>query len=347
MFEKTFFKLVTPKNIIFFIGVILFITFIFCVQDVAIMFFASYVIACSMEPLVEKLQRFSPNIARSKACAIVLLGAILSLCLLFIPIVVIGGNEIKTFADSFPQYIESLKHLIYSIPLVNRTSLAQMDLGGVISSASTISSKVLAETINISKNLGSGFVYLLVSILIIYYFMADKDTVKETILKLFPKRIKNRTSEIYDTISQKIGGYVTAQITTMASVGIIVTIGLLLLKIDYALLLGLITAVFDIVPVVGPAVALVVCLIAVYKYGAWIIALTAILFAFAQLCENNFVRPYVFGKLLNIHPLIIYLFLFIAAKYLGIIGVVFAPAIAAVFVVLVEEIYIKALNSKG
>ena len=63
-----------------------------------------------------------------------------------------------------------------------------------------------------------------------------------------------------------------------------------------------------------------------------------------QLAENNFVRPYVFGKFLDLHPILIYLFILIAAKYMGIIGVVFAPAIAATVVVLVEEVYMKSLE---
>ena len=111
----------------------------------------------------------------------------------------------------------------------------------------------------------------------------------------------------------------------MASVGLIMTVGLLILGVDYALLLGLITAILDIIPVFGPAVALLVCLIVSYKSGAGVLALITFVFVIAQLVENNFVRPYVFGKFLDLHPLIIYMFLFITAKYLGIIGVVFAP----------------------
>ena len=67
-------------------------------------------------------------------------------------------------------------------------------------------------------------------------------------------------------------------------------------------------------------------------------------FAVAQLIENNFVRPYVFRKFLKLHPLIIYLFLLITAKYLGIIGVVFAPAIAADVCVFIEELYLKSMD---
>ena len=122
------------------------------------------------------------------------------------------------------------------------------------------------------------------------------------------------------------------------------TIGLMILRVDYALLLGLITCILDVIPVVGPAIALIICLIATYKSGIGILIGVGIVFAIAQLAENNFVRPYVFGKFLNVHPLIVYLFLFITAKYLGIIGVVFAPAIAATAVVLIEEVYMKNIE---
>ena len=156
--------------------------------------------------------------------------------------------------------------------------------------------------------------------------------------------MRARTGDIIKTIAERSGGYIVAQLVTMASVGIIITVGLLFLRSEYALILGLISAIFDIIPVVGPAIAFVICMIAVCKSGPLVLFFTAVIFVTAQLVENNFVRPYVFGKFLDLHPLIIYLFIFIAAKYIGVIGVVFAPAIAATVVVLIEELYMKSLE---
>ena len=334
-------KYLTPKNVLFAIALILFLIFISKIPDIAIMFFASFVIACSMEPLIQKL---STKMSRATASAVVLLCALLLLAILFIPLLVIGANEVKSFANSFPQLDEFIKKFI--LPFLNKSNLENIDLGGMITSAGGFSTKILSETINFGKNIGSAFVYFLVSILIVYYFMVDKDKIKESCLKLFPVPMRKRTSEIYDTISQKIGGYVVAQIATMASIGVVVTIGLLILKVDYALLLGLLSALFDIVPVVGPTIAFFICLIAVYKFGPVTLILTALIFGAAQLIENNFVRPYVFSKKLKIHPLLVFLFIFLAAKFLGIIGVVFAPAIAALVVVLIEEIYMKSIEDK-
>ena len=337
MFSAFTQKYLTPKNILFIIATILLIVLISKIPDIALIFFAAFVIACSMEPLI---QRLSAKMKRSSASAIVLIGGIAAVVLLFVPIIILGGNEVKSFVDSLPQHVEILKNFILNIPFLNKTNLANIDLGGFITTASGFSTQI----INFGKNIGSAFVYTLISILIVYYFMADKDTIKGAFLKLFPTPMRKRASEIYDSLSIKIGGYVVAQIATMASIGVVITIGLLIMKVDYALLLGLISALFDIVPVVGPTIAFFVCLIAVYKFGPIVMILTALIFGAAQLIENNFVRPYVFSKLLNIHPLLVLLFILLAAKFWGIIGVIFAPAIAALAVVLLEEIYMKSIE---
>lgn len=341
MFNNLFPKYVTAKNIIFLIIAILFIVFISKISDVAIMFFASFVIACSLEPLVKKL---SNRFSRKTSCIIVLSASILLVLAFFVPIIIIGSSEIKEFALLFPQYLSNLKEFLYSIPFVNHSTLDNVDIGGVISSVSGTTSRVISDVVNMGKNIGTALVYLIVSILIIYYFMVDKDKVKDTLLKLFPSQMRKRTGQVFSAIAERSGGYIIAQIVTMASVGLIVMIGLLCLKNEYAIVLGLITAVLDIVPVVGPMLAFLICMIVVYKSGTLVLLLTAIIFAVAQIAENNLVRPYVFSKFLDLHPLLIYLFLFIAAKYMGVIGVIFAPAIAATVVVLIEEVYMKSLE---
>ena len=121
-------------------------------------------------------------------------------------------------------------------------------------------------------------------------------------------------------------------------------IGLSIFKVNYAVILGLITAVLDIIPIVGPTIALVIALIVTLDAGPAAIAAVVGVFAVAQIIENQFVRPYVFGKFLDIHPIMIYLFLFITAKYMGAIGIILAPAVAATACVLIEELYMKNLD---
>jgi predicted PurR-regulated permease PerM len=341
MFNNLFQKYITTKNIIFFIIAVLFIIFISKIQDIAILFFASYVIACSLNPLVDKL---SKKFNRNAASLIVLVGAIVIICAFFVPLLALGIHEIKSFADSLPQLVEIFKQNITQNHLFAKLNLNDLDLSDFLSSTSGFTSGLVNSSINIGKNIGTAFIYLIISIIITFYFMSDKDTVRKTYLSLFPSNMQEKAGNIMSSISEKIGGYVVAQLATMASVGIVMAIGLAICGVEYAILIGLITSVLDIIPIIGPAIALILALIVSCKSGIFTIACVIGVFAVAQLIENNFVRPYVFSKFLNLHPLIIYLFLLIAAKYLGIIGVLFAPAIAATVVVLVEELYIKSMK---
>ena len=330
------------KNFLFGLIAILFLVFIFKNKEIAILFFASYVISCSLNPLVDIL---SKKMSRNLASALVMLGSLVTFSIFLIPIFVMGGHQIKSFLQIIPDHFETIKSFILNLPFVSLTDLNQMDWGDVVSSASGVTTNFVTSSITFSKNLASWVVYLLAACIIIYYFMADKDVVRKAFLSVFPENIKDRADEIIETISRKIGGYVVAQLATMTSVGLIVLIGLLILRVDYALILGLITAVFDLIPVIGPALAFIIILLTVSKSGPLVIGLVTLVFIFAQWAENNLVRPYIFGKLLNLHPLIIYLFLFLMAQHLGIIGVIFAPAIAAMVCVLIEELYIKNINN--
>lgn len=341
MFESFFQKYISAKNVIFFIIAILFLIFITKIKDVAILFFASYVIACSLNPLVDKLEK---RMKRGLASTIVLFSTISLIGVFFIPLIVLAGHEIKSFINNIPIYIDLLKEFLALTPFINKTQLAQINLADVISSTSDFTSKFVNQSINLSINVASAVVYFIAATIIIFYFMADKDTVRNGYLSLFPPQMKERAGEILDTISKKIGGYVIALLTTMSSVGVIMTIGLLLIKVDYAILLGLITAILDIIPIIGPAVALLICLLTASKMGALTLLLIIVIFAIAQIAENNLVRPYIFGKFLDLHPLIIFLALFITAQYLGVVGVIFAPAIAATVCVLIDELYIKNIN---
>ena len=341
---KMFNNNVGIKNFVFLVLAILFIIFMAQIKDIAILFFAAFVISCSLNPIVDKICEKFKKINRPSASAIVLFGTFFIGFLFLIPILITGGEQISSFLDTLPERIEHTKTFLSGIPFLANTSIENIDLGGLMSSASDVTTNIVDKSIMFSKGIAASLIYFLAACIIIYYFLADKDTVIKGYVSLFPRNMQDKAKSILESISQKVGGYVLAQVVTMASVGIIISAGLALLGVDYAVILGLLTAIFDLVPVVGPAVALVIILIAVCKLSAIKIGIVILIFAFAQWAENNLVRPYIFGKLLNLHPLIIYFFLLVTAQFLGLIGVIFAPAIAATFCVLLEELYIKNIN---
>ncbi len=317
-------KIGNSQNIIFIIGIIVYTICLFTITDIALMLFVTYVIACALNPLVDKLEK---KCNRNLAAAIVFGGFIGGILLMFLPIVIIGGQEIAHLAAQYPQYVDQIKDYIMTSPVVEEFA----NSGGLIESITSIS---------------KGGIYLFVALIFTYFIIVDRDKLLTALLRFFPKKSRNRMREIFDKSEEKLSRFVSGQFIASASVGLIVVIGLLLLRVDSAIILGCISAVLDIVPIVGPAIALVICLAVVYKMGWTIVILTAVIFLFAQFAENNFVKPYVFGKFMDLHPIVIYIFLFVCAKYFGAVGAIFAPAIAADACVLIEELYLKNMDEE-
>ena len=341
MFEDLFNKYVKFKYITFTLIVVLFLFFIFNCKDIAIMFFASFVIACSLNPIVDKLSKKLP---RGIATEIVTAGIILLMLLIFIPLCILSFEQVSIFMDKLPNYIDNFDEFLFGIPFLKQFHFLANDADLFMEQMSMSSSDLVSHAIDIGKWVGKACMYLLVSVILIFNIVSDKSKIKNFYLRSFPSNMRKKAEEVGKIISEKMGGYVIALILTSSSVGLVMLIGLLLLKVPYALLLAILTAVFDIIPVVGPAFALIICLIAVYESGTFAIISVLSVFVLAQLVENNFVRPYVFGKVMQIHPIVIFLFMFIAAEYIGFVGVIFAPALAALIAVLYEELYLKKID---
>lgn len=340
MFFKNY---LTVKNITFFVVAILFVKFLTMISAIAMMFFASYVLACSLNPLVELLTK---RMKRPMAASIVITGMILIFSLFFIPVIVIASEQINSFIQVLPGHIANLKAFILNKTILGQKIVDMIDIPSFIQPVSDFTTSLVNQSITVTIGIASSLIYILTMCIIMYYFIVDKRIIRRAFLTLFPKQMKRKADRIAETISKKIGGYIVAQGVTMLSVGIVFTICLLLLKVDYAVLLGLIATVLDIIPVIGPAIALIICIVMCYQVAPVTLALMIASFFLAQWVENNFVRPYVFGKFMDVHPLIIFFSIFVTAKFLGIIGVVFAPAIAATACVILDELYIKPINNE-
>ena len=332
---------VTAKNIIFLIMVILLIKFFSQITTTVMLFFVAYVFACSLNPLVDK---FSTKLSRPLSASIVMGGVFIVLFAVFLPLGIIAIKQIEQLLIALPNQIDATKSFILNKQILGQNIISMIDIPSILEPVSNFTKELVNQSIAITLNFASALIYLLAMFVIIYYFLVDKDTIRKGFMLLFPEHIKHKADSIITTISEKIGNYIVAQLAVISAVGLCVMIPLIIMKIDCAVLLGFLAAVLDLIPIVGPTIACIICIFMCYHYGPVILGLVIFFFLLAQWIENNFVRPFVFGKFMDLHPLIIFFALFVTAKFLGPIGVVFAPPIAATMAVLVDELYIKPIN---
>lgn len=332
----------TAKNIIFLILVVFLIYIMPKVTGIALLFFAAYVIACALNPYVIKLQeKFSRNTASIIAVTLST-GAVFAL---FIPILLIAYKEISTFVMYLPQKVAA------AIRYMSTFNVFGYKLGDLVSfdnlkgASPDVAQNIVNQSWTFTMGLFQVMVVFVALTMIIYYLLADKDYLKKKFIEFFPENLKEKAAYILTSISNKVGGYVRAQILSMVSVGLMMTVILVILGVDYSMLLGLITGILDIIPLLGPTIAIGVILLVAYPLGLVKIIIIIAGFLLVQQLSNYIVRPILFGKFMQLHPLMIFLALFLAEQFLGFWGVILSPAFAATVCVLIDELYLAPINS--
>lgn len=339
MYKKWF----TIKNIVCVLLLIAVVLFIPQIIGIFLLFYSAFVVTSSMEPFIEKLQKF---MNRKIAATIVVLAFMLLTFLTFIPILVASVNEIISFCESLPKNIDTATTFITTKSAFGYRLADLLDLQDIMASMGGIAQNVVNKSIDITMNLAEICVFLIVFTMIVFYYALDKEYLEGKFVEFFPADMKASARSILETISLKVGAYVRTQVISMISVGVMVMIGLWILNIKYSFLLGLISGILDIVPLVGPAIALAAIVLAAYSAG-WVKVILAIaVFFLVQQISNYVIRPFLFGKFMSLHPLTLFLALFIAQQYFGVVGVILSPAIASTICVLVDELYIKKINEE-
>lgn len=336
-------KPVYLKNTMFVVAAILLILLIMQMKEIALLIFASFVLACSLNPAVDKL---STKMPRSLASTIVITGAILVAVLFLIPIVSISIKEIQQVFNNIPLFIKNIIDFMSNKTIMGKPIIEYVDINALTNTSSQMASGIVNKSINFTVAFMEAITIVITMGVIVFYMVNEKNLVRDAIVLIFPPKMKKRAKEVYENIEHKVGGYVIAQVLSMSTVAIFTAIGLMVLKVQYAVLLGLIAGILDIVPIVGPTVAFILGVLCASQQGWLIVLLTVVVYLAAQWVSNNFVRPLVFGKFLDLHPLIIIFAFLISAQFLGVWGVILSPAIAALLLTLFDELYLKTINGR-
>ncbi len=334
-------RLFTIKNIIFLILVGLVLLILPKIVNVVLLFFAAFVIACALNPYVNKMEKLT---GRNLASVIAVSVSGIAIFALFIPILVMTIKEVRNFLSGMPEKIMLLVSYLHTHQMFGKKLAEYVSVDTILPNKAELAGNLVNQSWNITVGIFEIAVIAVALMMIVYYLLSDRIYLKRKFIEFFPVSLKSRAGKILQTISCKVGGYVTAQILSMAAVGLMTTIFLFFLGIDYAVLLGLITGILDIVPIAGPTIALCIVLLVAYPISIVKVILIILLFIVAQQLSNYIVRPLVFSKWMKLHPLMIFLALFLAQQFLGFWGVILSPAIAATICVLIDELYLTPIN---
>ncbi len=332
------------KHILFLLVAVFTVWSVFQIKEIAMLFFGAFVIACSLNPIVDRLSKKMP---RATATAIMLIVITILILVVLLPVAITTVRELKTLFSMVPDTINNFVNWINSTQVMGYKLNNFINNDAVNIDSGQIAENILDKSFVITMGIIDAVTVVFSMMMIVFYLVYEKEDINKSTLMLFPPKLKAKASQIITTIETKVGGYVIAQLLSMSTVAFFTVVGLSICKIPYALLLGIIAGVLDIIPIVGPTIALVLGIASALTMGwIWIIPTIAV-YLIAQWVSNQLVRPIVFGKFMHLHPLIVLFSFLIGAQFLGVWGVILSPAIAALVVTLFDELYVKTINAKG
>ena len=162
------------------------------------------------------------------------------------------------------------------------------------------------------------------------YLLADGARVATWLRVNTPRQQRGRVRFLLNTLQRIVGGYIRGQLLLCALIGVLVGVGMTILHVPYALLLGVLAFVLEFIPVLGTLVSGAVCVLLALTQS-WLIALIVLAyFVGVHIIEGDVVGPRIVGKAIGLHPVVSLAALVAGAELFGIWGALFASPIAGV-----------------
>ena len=202
------------------------------------------------------------------------------------------------------------------------------------------------RTVSVISNTVGFFLGILVIPFWLFYILNDEAKVRESALDLIPDRIEPDLLNIFRITDDIFSAYIRGQLILCLFIGVLATIGLLIVGVDFALLLGLIAGAFEIFPFVGPILGAIPALIVAALQSPMTALWTLVVFIIIQQIENLFLAPRIAGESVKLHPALVMVVLVVGNEALGLWGMLLAVPLAAVIRDVFKYLYLRFSDEK-
>jgi predicted PurR-regulated permease PerM len=344
MEKKITFDISIPALIKIF-GVILGLLFLFLIRDVLLVLFIALALFVALDPIADFFQT-RLKIHRAVAVSliyVVLIGIIILAILLLIPPLVTETNQL---IENLPGYFEKIAPFLepFQKSLDSGAAATSQDVFKSISEQlGKISSSIFSATLDVF----GGVVSIITILVISFYMLVGERASKQFILSVLPVKNRELAVNIIKKIGEKVGGWARGQMLLSLAIFIATLIGLLILRIPYALPLAIFAGITELIPVIGPFLGALPAVLIAFTINPWLGAAAIVLYVLVQQLENHVLVPNVMKKTVGLSPVVVIIAILVGAKLMGILGVFVAVPVTASLAVLGEEIFGKQEGKKS
>jgi predicted PurR-regulated permease PerM len=306
-------------------------------RDVVVWTLIALFLAMALNPAVEfLLARGVPR--RGVAVGIVYVGTLLLIAAIsatFIPTLI---REVNDFADAVPGYIDHLTRgrgrlgfleRDYQIVERVREAIEKSGVAGVLGLSST--------ALSVTKSIVNAVVAIVTIAFLTLFMLLEGPAWVERFFSLLPEPSQPRWRKVGADIYRTVGGYVSGNLFISLVAGVTSTCVLLLLGVPYAVALGLVVGILDLIPLAGATIAAVIVSTVGFLHSTTAGLVLIAFFLLYQQLENHVLQPVVYGRTVQLSPLAVLIAVLIGAELAGVIGALAAiPVAGTIQVVLVD-----------
>jgi len=326
-------------KVIFIIGMIIFCFWIASFfPDLVITLIISTLAAFVLRPLVRFLEfRFALKRWFAITIIFLLVGGITAFILIeTIPLLIGRIRLIYSQLQNFPieeKLTIAAKELLSHIPFVDPSTVGDK--------VHSIIQQMLNSLGNTTGTIASYLVNLLIIPFITYFILVEGDIGIKKFVEKIPNKYFEMSLNIMDKLQRELVSYLRGLIVECSIVGALSMIGFMIIGVPYAVIIGILTGIANLVPylgfISGASVAIIASLIQTGDFR--LILPIAILTAVVRLIDDLILQPVCFGRSLNMHPVAVVLTLIIGHQLMGIAGMIISIPIATILRVSAKETY--------
>lgn len=316
-------------------------------------FFLPVLVGWLIARLAGPLARFLEkrlHIVRKHSSFGIIFGAIALIVLACYYIITWLWREAGEFVSHLPDYYDALTQGIEKIgtnlqgvgghvPLEMREKIAELT-DTVIANLGQIVSSLGGGTVEAAGTVAGKIPSLIISFIFVllfaYFFIAQEERVHHLVQRLVPEHTRSQMHMVWDKLKYGVGGYFRAQFKIMFVIFIILAIGLLILGIDYAILLGALIALLDFLPMLGTGTALVPWALFFALSGEFPRAAGLLILYGVTFLAHQLIQPKMVGDSIGLDALTTLIFLFIGYRVQGLIGMIVAIPVGMILIQLYD-----------
>lgn len=326
-------------------------------RSVMVPFILGLVLAYLLLPLIHWLERHMParlrtwRVARPLSIILTYVLFVLIIAGVVTFLVPVMARQVGTFVERIPQYSDQLGDLVQKGREWYGSNIPESWKATVETNLEEIAQGVAGQAKDslgdMIRTVFSSFNFLIGLIIIpfwLFYILQDESRVKSGIMEALHPELRADVQSLARLVDHVLSAYVRGQLILCLFVGVLATIGLVIIGVPFAPVLGLIAGIFEVLPNIGPYLGAIPAILVALATNPVSAIWVAVLFFAIQMIENLVLVPRISGKSVKLHPALVMMVLVIGGQLAGFWGMLIAVPVTAVIRDIFLYLYLRLLD---